>query len=142
MRNLEINKGYKEYTINGDEAKVIRVKTTDFSLIDNLRNFEKKVITVAEELDELKNTDDADVILEKIKAADKKVKAELDMIFDDNVSEVVFGSMNCLSYTDGQPVAYGFIEAIIPEIEKDLKAEGKAAQKRIEKYSNAAKQFK
>ena len=33
MKNLDINKGYKSYTINGDEGAVITVKTTDFGIM-------------------------------------------------------------------------------------------------------------
>ena len=142
MKQLTINKGYKEYSINGDENAVIRVKTTDFSLIDRLFGVKEKIASTVQAMEQLKDSENTDAILESIKKADIEVKQELDRVFDFGVSEVVCGDMNSLSFAGGQPVALNFLEAIIPEIKKDLEAEQGAAQKRIDKYTETAKQFK
>lgn len=142
MEKLIINKGYKEYQINDDENAVIRVKTTDFSLIDRLSKLKDNVSAIVKEMEAVKKSEDADTILTALAEADQKIKQELDRVFDDNVAAVVFGDMNCLSFAGGQPVAMNFLEAIIPQISKDFEKEKKASDKRIKKYTDAAKQFK
>lgn len=141
MEKLIINKGYKEYQINGDENAVIRVKTTDFSLIDRLNAIKENIAQAVKDLEHIKQSDDVDVILSALNAADIKVKEQLDAVFDDKISQTVFGDMNSLSFAGGQPVALNFLDAIMPKITKDLQAEQEAAQQRISKYIEAAQQF-
>lgn len=139
MRNLEINKGYKTYTINGDESAVITVKTTDFTIIERLTKVKSHISAIVSELKNIKEGSPAEVYLSALSDAEQKVRAELDAVFDSPVSETVFGSMNCLSFAGGQPVALNFLEVIIPEITKDLNEEQQAASARISKYTEAVK---
>lgn len=142
MRNLNINKGYKTYSINGDESVTITVKTTDFSIIDRLTKVQEHIGGIVTEMQSIKENAAAEEYLAALDKADKKVKAELDEVFDSPVSEGVFGGMNCLSFAGAQPVALNFLDAIIPEISADLEEEQKAAAEKIEKYTAQAKQFK
>lgn len=142
MRNLNINKGYKSYTINGDESVVITVKTTDFSIIDRLTKVQEHIGDIVTEMQSIKKNAAAEEYLAALDKADKKVKAELDEVFDSPVSAAVFGNMNSLSFAGGQPVALNFLEAIIPEISADLEDEQKASAEKIEKYTAQVKQFK
>lgn len=142
MKNLNINKGYKSYTINGDESVVITVKTTDFSIIDRLTKVQEHIGDIVTEMQSIKKNAAAEEYLAALDKADKKVKAELDEVFDSPVSAAVFGNMNSLSFAGGQPVALNFLEAIIPEIAADLEDEQKASAEKIEKYTAQVKQFK
>lgn len=142
MRNLDINKGYKTYSINGDENAVITVKTTDFGIIDRLTKVREHAAKIVSELEKIESDAAPEVYLKAMSEADEKVKAELDTVFDSPVSKTVFGNMNSLSFAGGQPVAINFIEAILPEIEKDLEEEQKASNAKLIKYTEAAKQFK
>ena len=142
MRNLNINKGYKTYSINGDESVTITVKTTDFSIIDRLTKVQEHIGDIVTEMQSIKKNAAAEEYLAALDKADKKVKAELDEVFDSPVSAAVFGKMNSLSFAGGQPVALNFLEAIIPEISADLEDEQKASAEKIEKYTVQVKQFK
>ena len=142
MKNLNINKGYKSYTINDDENTVITVKTTDFSIIDRLTKVQEHIGDIVTEMQSIKKNAVAEEYLAALDKADKKVKAELDEVFDGPVSAAVFGNMNSLSFAGGQPVALNFLEAIIPEISADLEDEQKASAEKIEKYAAQVKQFK
>lgn len=142
MKNLNINKGYKSYTINDDENTVITVKTTDFSIIDRLTKVQEHIGDIVTEMQSIKKNAAAEEYLAALDKADKKVKAELDEVFDSPVSAAVFGKMNSLSFAGGQPVALNFLEAIIPEISADLEDEQKASAEKIEKYTAQVKQFK
>ena len=142
MRNLNINKGYKTYSINDDENTVITVKTTDFSIIDRLTKVQEHIGDIVTEMQSIKKNAAAEEYLAALDKADKKVKAELDEVFDSPVSAAVFGNMNSLSFAGGQPVALNFLEAIIPEISADLEDEQKASAEKIEKYAAQVKQLK
>ena len=142
MKNLNINKGYKSYTINDDENTVITVKTTDFSIIDRLTKVQEHIGDIVTEMQSIKKNAAAEEYLAALDKADKKVKAELDEVFDSPVSAAVFGNMNSLSFAGGQPVALNFLEAIIPEISADLEDEQKASAEKIEKYTAQVKQLK
>lgn len=141
MESLVINKGYKEYSINGDESAVIRVTTTDFGLADRLRTLQDDIAAIISALEKHKKTDDADEVLNAVRQADIEVKEKLDEVFNSDVSAKVFGGMNCLSFAGGQPVVLNFLEAIIPKIAEDLAAEQKAAQEKISRYTEAAAQY-
>lgn len=142
MKNLDINKGYKSYTINGDEGAVITVKTTDFGIIDRLTRVRENIGRIVAELEKVEESAKTETYLNALNDADQKVKVELDEVFDSPVSAAVFGNMNCLSFAGGQPVALNFLEVIIPEITKDLEQEQKTSSAKISKYTAAAKQFK
>ena len=142
MKNLNINKGYKSYTINGDENVVITVKTTDFSIIDRLTKVQEHIGDIVTEMQSIKKNAAAEEYLAALDKADKKVKAELDEVFDSPVSAAAFGKMNSLSFAGGQPVALNFLEAIIPEISADLEDEQKATAERIEKYTAQVEHLK
>ena len=142
MRNLDINKGYKTYSINGDESVTITVKTTDFSIIDRLTKVQEHIGDIVTEMQSIKKNAAAEEYLAALDKADKKVKAELDEVFDSPVSAAVFGKMNSLSFAGGQPVALNFLESIIPEISAELEEEQKASAQKIEKYTAQVKQFK
>ena len=141
MRILNINTGYKTYSINGDENAAIRVRTTDFSIIDRLSKVKAHVGGIVEDMKRLKESDTVEAYLTAFAEADKRVKAELDAVFDSPVSAAVFGGMNCLSFAGGQPVALNFLEAIMPEIKRDLETEHSAAKEKIDAYTAAAQQF-
>lgn len=141
MENVVINTGYKEYSINGDENAVIRVKTSDFGLMERLSGLMKKISAIVGKLEKLRESDGSGDILKAIEDADKEVKSELDIVFDYKVSEVVFGKMNCLSFAGGQPVALNFLEAIIPKIREDIEAEAGKADKLASSYIAEAKKF-
>lgn len=143
MSNLNFSSGYKTFTINGDENAVIRVKTTDFSLPKRLTELRQKIRANVSELEKIKeNEQDVEKIMNLLDEADRKTKRDIDETFGSNVSAVVFGISNCLSFSDGMPVALNFLNAIIPEITSDVEKEQKKAQQKISKYTDAAKRFK
>ena len=142
MEKLNINLGYKEYTINDDENAVIRINTTDFGLINRLNTMRENAVAIIKGLDAVKQSESESAVLSAIDEAGEKVQALIDEVFGAGTSSIVFGGINCLSFAGGQPVALNFLDAIIPIIKKDLEKEQKASGKRIQKYTEAAKKFK
>lgn len=140
MPNLVFDKGYKEYTINGNKDVTIRVYTSDWNVLGRLSKVRAKI---ADKVKKLKNLpDDFDETMDLIAAVDREIKAEIDAAFGIPVSENVFGNINCLSFAGGQPVALNFLDAVIPEIRKGFEEEQKKADEKLRKYTETAKQYK
>lgn len=146
MENLNFNKGYKAFKINDDENAVIRINTRDIKILERLKIASVKLKEIAKKYENLKSDDDNNVdenkIIKILSDCDKRAKEQIDYIFGEGVSKIVFGSMDCCSIVDGQPVFMGFLDAIIPIIEKDITGEQKLSARKIEKYTSQAKKFK
>lgn len=139
MPNLVFNKGYKEYDINGDKDCVIRVYTSDWGIIGRIAELKERIVA---KVRTLKNVgDDFETAMNELNRVEREVRAEVDTAFGSPVSDKAFGSVNCLSFAGGQPIVLNFLEAILPEIRKDLEAETQQANERIAKYVDAAAMY-
>lgn len=139
MPNLVFNKGYKEYDINGDKDCVIRVYTSDWGIIGRIAELKERIVA---KVRTLKNAgDDFETAMNELNRVEREVRAEVDTAFGSPVSDKAFGSVNCLSFAEGQPIVLNFLEAILPEIRKDLEAETQQANERIAKYADAAAKY-
>ena len=71
----------------------------------------------------LKNvSDDFETAMNEMGEVERAVRAEIDAAFGSPVSEAAFGGVNCLSFAGGQPIVLNFLEAIVPEIQKEFEA--------------------
>jgi hypothetical protein len=142
MQNLSFDDGYKEFSINGDTSKVIRFNPSDMSIIERIKTAYEE-ITKATTLDkDIELKADGTPIEELGKAADivkginDTIKNQIDYIFNSPISDMAFGKQSPLSMVGGQPLYAGFLNAIIPIVEKEVKAQQKASQARINKYTS------
>jgi hypothetical protein len=146
MKNLNFDDGYKTYSINGDESKVIRVNVTDFNLLKRLEeaqdNIERELARYGDiEINPDGSSANEDTI-SLVAYMDAYIKKQIDYIFDSDISSVVFGNSSCLSMSGGEMFFARFLDAIVPEIEAAVKEEQKASQKRVSKYTKAAQSVK
>lgn len=145
MQNLSFNDGYKEFSINGDETRVIRVNPSDFALVERfntaIEDIESKIGSVGDitidangnPVDELKET------AAMIKEVREYVNEKIDYIFNGKVSAVVFGNQSPLSSPGGVTLVEGFLNAIGPVLNETIKADVKARDARIKKYTSQVK---
>lgn len=139
MNNINYDDGYKSYTLNNDENKVIRINTTDMSILKRLNTARKNIQKISDELSKI-NEDkmSVDDIINRLDDCDKKIRAEINYIFGSDVATLVFGITNCASMSGGQPLFMRFINGVIPVIENDIKSE---QGKKIAKYTSQAKKL-
>lgn len=148
--NINFNDGYKEYTINNDETKVIKFNPSDFNIIERVTQALKSIEKISEDMQgqdfELNQdgtasevTSDIEIAGKIVSECDKAIKSQIDYILGSEVSKVVFGEQSCLASVGGKPMYEGFLDAVIPIIKKDVDAEQKASQKRVEKYTKVVK---
>lgn len=145
MQNIRFDDGYREFMLNDDPDKVIRFDPTDFAIINRfneaLKNIEKSTegledIELDAKGDPQKAMDDSAEIVSSIT---KYIKEQVDYMFDSPVSDKVFGNKSPLATVKGKPLFERFLEAAIPMIEKEIRKEMKASEKRVSKYTSQVK---
>lgn len=144
-QSLNFEEGVKTFLINDDPDRKITISTSDYSLITRFNEAEKAIKAKAKEYDKVKlNADgsaavDTDEAVAAIKDLTEFIEGQINYIFNSDVAGVVFNGQSCLSTYKGVPLYERFLESVIPVIEKDLEAEVKASQKRINKYTTNSK---
>lgn len=145
MNSLHFEEGLKTYCINDDPDRVIKVSTTDYGIINRLQEADKNMKKKADEYKALNiNTDGsaADKTEEAaaaIKELTEFIEGQINYVFNADVAKIVFNGQSCLSTYKGVPLYERFMNAIVPEIEKDFKEEVKESQKRVSKYTGSNK---
>lgn len=145
MQNLIIDDGFKEFSINNDPNKVIRFNPADFGIIERINNAYKEIEKVQNEVPDIELNNDGSPVdmlsnaAEVVSKVSNTIKKQIDYIFDSPVSDVVFGNQSPLSMVKGVPYYERFLNAVVPIIEKEVKAEQEASRKRIEKYTKQVK---
>lgn len=147
-QSINFDEGYKEYEINGDPERIIRVDTADYGFIERFKKAEKHINEELKKYDGIKiksdgsaDTDD-ETAAQMIADLGEFIKSEINYIFNADVSKIVFGNASPLSTRKGVPMYERFVDATLPIIEADLKAEATASEKRVAKYTSQAQQLK
>ncbi len=145
MQNLIIDDGYKEFSINGDESRVIRFNPSDFSIIERI-NTAYEEINKATDIDtdiELKPdgkpVSELEKVAEIVSSINTTIKKQIDYIFNSPVSDAVFGNQSPLSMVKGMPLYERFLNAVVPIIRQEVAKEQEASRKRIDKYTKQVK---
>lgn len=147
-KSIKFDEGYKEYSINGDANRIIRVDTADYGLIERFEEAEKRIKKQLEKYKGIKIRPDGSAEMKDEEACkaiselSQTIREAIDYIFDDEVSPVVFGNRSPLSTRKGVPLYERFINAMMPIIKSDIESEAKESNKRIQKYSEQAERFK
>ena len=124
MKNLNFDSGIREYAINGDESRVIRICVTDMNLGKRIADCENDVEQIAEKYGSIEHPD-----MEQLFELDREVRAVVDKAFGAGVSETAFGTVNCCSPVGGGKLLFeGFVTALAAQIKADVQA---AAQQRV-----------
>lgn len=145
MQNLNFDDGYKEFSINNDPSRVIRFNPADFGIIERI-NKAYDEIEKATKIDtdiELKANGEPMKLIgqaaEMVKSMSDTIRNQIDYIFNNPVSEVVFGNQSPLGMVKGVPLYERFLSTLIPVIQKEVEAEMVASRKRVSKYTSKVK---
>lgn len=144
MARLQINTGAKNYEIEDEKTGkllgVITIYPNDINIAKRIEVAEKNINALVNEAEVLANDDTKkeEDIIKSIYELDVKVKKELDIMFNSDVSETVFKGLNCFNLNNGKYFIERFLEMILPVITKELEASAKASNNRIDKYSSQA----
>lgn len=145
MQNLNFDDGYKSFSINGDENRIIRFNPSDFGIIERVKTAYDEIenATNIENDIELKTDGSPREAIGKaaeiVKQISDTIKSQIDYIFNSNVSEVVFGNQSPLSIVKGIPLYERFLDSVVPVIQSEVKKEMEASKKRVAKYVSVVK---
>lgn len=135
MANINIDDGREAITINGDPERVIYIQASDFNIKLRARQAQKNIHALLENLDKA-NPEDEEAFADVLEDVDKKVREQINFIFNSDVSKPVFGLCSPLmSLRNGKSYVEAFLEAILPEIERIAKKAAQASEKRIAKHT-------
>ena len=124
--NLVFDDGYKEFTINNDPNRVIRFNPSDVAIVERFKKSQDALEVLVQEFAALEKLDNA-------------IKKEIDAIFNQPVSDVVFGNQSPMSPVKGVPLFERFFDAVLPVIMDGVKEEKKLREQRVNKYVKAAR---
>jgi hypothetical protein len=151
MQSIRFDDGYKEFMINDDPSRVIRFNPADYGILERFNVAQKEITKEVENLQadiDIKPDGSPDVPMDELEEAAKMLGQvrklicdQVDYIFGSPVSDAAFGTQSPLSSVKGLPLFERFIRAAQPFIEKEVKAEQLASQKRINKYTKQVKQY-
>ena len=138
---LTFDSGVKEYTIRG----VNGVVTVYFNPADV--NFAKKAYKA---FDDLRKKQDArakalekdipdDELFDMVETLDKEMRGIINDLFEQDIANTLFGSINAYSAANGAPVWQNFMMAVIDQFEDATKREQALADEKIRKYTQKYK---
>lgn len=146
MQNISFDVGYKSFCINNDESKVVRFNPSDYGLLERFSKARKTIMQEVNSLNEEVNlkadgtsTDGLDETAELIEKVNKIINGQIDYIFDAEVSKIAFGNQSPISTIKGKFLFERFLDAVGPLMEKEIKAEQAASEKRVSKYTKQVK---
>ncbi len=147
-QSIKFDEGYREYDINGDPNRIIKVDTADYGLIERFEEAERRIKAQLDKYKGIKIKPDGsaemsdEAACKAVAQLSKTIKEAINYIFDYEVSSVVFGNRSPLSTRKGVPLYERFMNAMMPIIQADIEAEAKESNKRIQKYTKQASQIK
>ena len=123
MQSIDFNSGnYKEYAINGDENRVIRINVSDVGIITRIQDAMSNADNIAEEVSEREKNEDRTQLL---KEYDQRVREMVNDIFGSDVCTAALGSVNVFSVaSNGKPVLVNFLEALLAVVVQEIKSDG------------------
>ena len=145
MKDLSFDEGYKEFSINGDENRVIRFNPSDMAIIKRLEEAKNKIsesMAIKDDIEldnEGKPINSLENYSKVISHIDNVIKEQINYIFDSDVANVVFGNQSPLANIKGKPLYERFMESVMPEIKKAVEEEAKESRKRVAKYTKVVK---
>ena len=133
----------KEFTINDDPTKVLKLNTSDLSMVTRLNRIYPKLKELANsaltafDVDE---SDDTEEFMAKTSESLTKIDTEMrtliDELFDSNVSELCAPDGTMYDPIGGKLRFEYIIEALAQLYERDLKTEVEKTTAHISKYTN------
>lgn len=139
-QSINFDEGYKTYEINGDPERVIRFNPSDPGILRRIVVAKSALSGMSEEVQRIQINADGSSVLEQeaeaVKLIEGKIKEQINYIFGADISTPAFGLQSPLATLKGVPLYERFCNALLPVLEQDIRAEAKASQKRVAKYTS------
>lgn len=141
--NLDLSSLHKKkFTIDGDSKRVLELDTSDLAILHRLTEASPRIDAIIDEMFTVMGakTEDGDSEVKRLGSAihemDVKLRAEIDFIFNSNVSEVCAPTGSMFDPCGGSMRYERIIEAIMPLYESSLGDEMKRISERIQSHTS------
>ncbi len=138
MERIQIKSTKKQYLIvdqYGNELGVIVIDPSDTNMAKRAEAAKDNILAYINEASQIADDKNEESIIDRIAENDKKIKEEINTIFNYDVSSVIFGDTHCLSTSNGVTFVENFLDAVTPVIEQEFEKEFQAASSRISRYT-------
>ena len=133
---MKLNTGKVKFLVefdNGDKD-FIYFNPNDPNLSIRLINLEEKIMTRIKELDDIQLKPDGSSNVENFRKLQEVLLEELDIAFGGEISSIVFKHCSPFAIVGGEFFITQFIEAIKPEIQKQIKKANSEIEKKMSKH--------
>lgn len=125
----------KEYELvdaKGNQIGVIEVDLTDLNIMTRADEACKNVDRILKEFAVESKQEDIPVV-------DAEIREQINYIFGENICDIAFKDVHCLSLKNGKTLAERFLNGIIPVMKRDI--ENEAAKVQTRKVNPAVHQY-
>lgn len=114
MKSIRFDEGYKEYMVNDDPSRVIRLRL-DPNMIERYER-------AAEKLEEYERTF-GELDVDNMSRFDSELRELINSAFGTDICTPAFGEASLFTPTSGgEPLFMAFFNSFLPELEKDIRA--------------------
>lgn len=133
MNTLNFETGLVTFSVNGKAEVTFNPTDNVFMerLFDTFEQLAKKQDAYKQEISRMT---DAKEIFEQARRRDQEMRGMIDAVFEQPVSDVIFGKLSAYAVADGLPIWCNFLFAVMDEIDATIVREKKATNPRIAKY--------
>jgi hypothetical protein len=144
MENLSFNTGIKEISVNNDETKIIRFNPCDPGMFKTIKTAVQSIQALSGEMEQMGTTiespelDDVSKLekgIEFLEQIDTQIRSIIDGIFPVPVCDIVFGTQNICSMSNGRPLWDNFLGAIAEMVSSEIKIQSALIEKNTAKYT-------
>ena len=142
MASIKIETGLKTYDIEDEHGNIrgqITINPKDMGFFSRAQKMRDKILHYMDSIDWNNNDKTDDEILIIFDTTDKIIKKEIDDLFGQGTSDIIFGTQSSLSTINGISFVERFLTTFMPIIESEFKEELKNSSNRIDKYVSQVK---
>lgn len=142
MASIKIETGLKTYDIEDEHGNIrgqITLNPKDIGFFNRAQKMRDKILHYMDSIDWDNNDKTDDEILIIFDTTDKIIKKEIDDLFGQGTSDIIFGTQSSLSTINGISFVERFLTTFMPIIESEFKEELKNSSNRIDKYVSQVK---
>ena len=142
MASIKIETGLKTYDIEDEHGNIrgqITINPKDMSFFGKAQKMRDTILHYMNDIDITDQSKDENEIVKLFDDTDNMIKAEIDKLFGEGTSTVIFGSQSSLSTINGVTFVERFMTAFMPIIQQEFQAELDNSSARIDKYTSQVK---
>lgn len=142
MASIKIETGLKTYDIEDEHGNVrgqITINPKDMSFFGKAQKMRDTILHYMDDIDTLDKSKSEDEIVKLFDDTDLMIKEEIDKLFGEGTSAVIFGSQSSLSTINGITFVERFMTAFMPIIQQEFQTELNNSSARVNKYTSQVK---